>query len=152
MKDKAIRQEIVDLEKMFRSLSNNPRYKGANLFFLRADVARDDIAKVAQDYNVKVFPTVQVFIGRQQIQGARIQGFVSRDQINRLIKTYLKSKIDTYLQEKDKALERELEQAKIRAYNRPYIYGPYGLYPYGYGYPYGWYNFYGPRYGFYYGW
>ena len=104
---------------------------------------------VARGLGIEQFPTIQIFVGRQPLVGARIQGSIERMQLHSLIDRFLRKKIDAYLQDKDAARRRELERAKIRAYNRAYYWGPYGYY--GYGYPY-WGGYGWGRGGFYYGW
>lgn len=148
MKNDRLKEQIKELELMMRSLSKDPEYKDANLLFLRVDIDRDDLASIARQLRIHVFPTVQLFVGRTPVSGAIIQGSVTRAGINNLIDHYLRKQIDEYLKEKDEARKRALQRAQIRAYNRAY-WGPYWYG--GYGYPY-WGGYYGPGYGFYYGW
>jgi|SRR5579872_6554658 hypothetical protein len=147
MRDNQMREQIKTLSIMFASVSEDPEYKDADLFFLTADIAHGDLLRVAQGLHIGQFPAIQLFVGRTALPGAMIHGVITREDIHNLINKYLRTRIDAYLKDKDAARERELERAKIRAYNRAY-WGPY-WYGY-YGYPYG--GWYGPGYGFYYGW
>lgn len=145
------KENTKDLLLMFRSLSDDPEYKDADLLFMRADLSRDKLQSLSRTFDING-PAVQLFIGRQPITGARIDGLIDRTGITHLINRFLSQKISEYLKEKDEARKRALEDAKIRAYNRAYYWEPYWYYGYPYG-PYGYWGYgYGPRYGFYYGW
>ena len=151
MKDKTIKQQISDLEVMFKSVSNNDEYKEADLQFLRVDVARKNLMSAAQRFNITKFPTFMLFVGREPIpttiSGSLSQGYIYRSQLEALINAYLKDRMQVHLKNKAESRAIALEKAKIRAYETaayaPYWYGYYGPY----GYPYWWYGYpYGPFY------
>lgn len=142
MRDPEIRQDIKQLGIMFHSISEDPEYKDADLLFVQVDISRGDLASVARGLRINQFPAIQLFIGREAVSGATIQGTIEREQVHNLIDKYLRKNIDEYRKDKDAARRRELERAKIRAYNSvswgPYWYGYYGA-PY-------WGGYYGPGY------
>lgn len=148
MRDPRIKEDIKELGLMFHSISEDPEYKDADLLFIQVDVSRADLSSLVRNLRINQLPAVQLFVGREAVNGATIQGSIAREQVHNLIDKYLRKKIDEYLKDKDAARARELERAKIRAYNNAY-WGPYWYG--GYGYPY-WGGYYGPGYGFYYGW
>ncbi len=147
MQDKKIKQKVVDMESMFRSLSKDDYYKDANLQFIRAEVNRKGLQSVPRMYSLSQFPVFAIFLGREL--KARLYGYVFRDTVENFIERNLKNKIEEVIKQANELRKKRLEEAKIRAYNRPYWYGPYwygGYYPYwryGYGRPY---------YGMYFGW
>lgn len=141
-RDPAMRGEIKGLETMFRELSRDPSYKEAELQFVRVDVARHGLAEVAQRYQLRTFPAAMLFLGGKAT-GAQLMGKIYRDELSTLIDRTFKSQMESVLKEKEQQRRRELERARIRAYNAAY-WGPY--WGWGYGYPYG-----GWRYGGYWG-
>ncbi len=143
--DKSLRQQITDLEVMFRSLSKAPTYMSADVQFLRVNIGKKDLEQVAQDYGVKDMPAFLLFNGGlpardQQKNIAVLPGFVSRTQLQAFIEKHLQETIDEVMEEKAEARKRRLERARIRYYERPYYYHyPYywgGYWPYWHGYYY----------------
>ena len=147
MRNDATKSAINDMEIMLRSLSKNPRYKAADLQIIRVDIARRDLDETVQRYNLSTLPAFMTFIGREPTD-QRISGFAYRSQVKALIKRTLKQKMDIYLHEKQKQRNRQLKIARIRAYNRAYLWGSYWPYWYSGYYPY----WQGPYYGTYFGW
>jgi hypothetical protein len=147
MRNKEIKQKIVDLESMFRSLSKDDYYKDANLQFIRAEVNREALQSVQRRYSLLQLPAFAIFLGREL--KAKLYGYVFRDTVENFIERNLKSKMEETIKQADELRKKRLEEAKIRAYNRPYWYGPYW---YGGYYPYWWYGYRRPYYGMYFGW
>lgn len=145
-KDPEMRGIIKGLESMMRSLSRDPEYREADLQFLRVDISRRHLDELAQRYGVKTFPTVMTFLGREAT-GSRLTSNVYRDPVRSLINQTLKTQMNQVLKEKAQQRKRELERARIRAYNYA-SWGPY----WGWGYPYWGYGGYWGRPGFYFGW
>jgi cysteinyl-tRNA synthetase len=140
MRNDEMKQKIGDMEAMFLSLSKDDYYKDANLQFIRAQVNKQDLQSAQQKYQLTELPAFAIFLGRQL--KATLYGYVFRDAVEQFIEQNLKSKMEEIIKQADELRKKRLEEAKIRAYNRPYYYGPYwygGYYPYwwyGYGRPY----------------
>jgi hypothetical protein len=133
-KDPATRGAIKGLETMIRSLSKDPGYQEADLQFLRVDIARRNLSELAQRYRVQTFPTAILFLGREAT-GSRLVGKLYRDQLRALINRTFKTQMQSILKEKEEKRKRDLERARIRAYNAA-SWGPYWGWGSGYGYPY----------------
>ncbi len=155
MKDKVYKEKIVNMERMFRSLSKDSYYKDAQLQFIRADVSHGDMNSALKRYDVNQLPSFVTFLGREL--KSILPGFAYRDAVEELIQKSLKSNMEETIKQADELRKKRLEEARIGAYNRSYWYpygywggwgfgGPYWGGPYwryGYGRPYG---------GFYFGW
>ncbi len=152
MRDPDMKGVIKGLETMMRSLSKDPNYKEADLQFLRVDVARRNMDELATRYRVTMYPTALLFFGREAV-GSRLTGKVYREQLEALINQNFGTKMKEIMKEKAAQRKRELERARIRAYQwsawGPYWYGPYG---YGGSYPYWRYGYGRPWGGAYFGW
>ncbi len=135
MRDKTAKQKLIDIETMFRSLSNDDYYKDAQLQFIRADVARKGLVSSSRDYNLIRLPAFVIFLGRQLTD--KLYGYAFRQTVEKFIAQNLKIKMDKAIKQADEQRKKNLEQAKINNLNRPYWYGPYG---YGGFYPYWWYG------------
>ncbi len=136
-KDKNARDAIDNMEAMFRSLSKDAPYKDAQLQFIRAQVNREGLHSVLRRYELKQLPAFVIFLGREK--QAVAYGNLYRDDVEQFIEMNLKNKMKEVIKQADELRKKRLEEAKIRAYNRPYIYGPYGYGPWLY--PYGWYGY-----------
>lgn len=136
-KDTALRSSIVNMESMFRSLSKEGYYRDAQLQFIRAQVNREGLHSVMRRYELQKIPAFAIFLGRQK--QAVAYGNLYRDDVEQFIELNLKNKMKEIIKQANELRKKRLEEAKIRAYNRPYIYGPYGYGPWLY--PYGWYGF-----------
>ncbi len=140
IRDETIRQNISDTEIMLRSLSRSPLYDGADLQIILADVSRGNLAQALEEYKVTTIPTFMTFIGRAPA-GDQLSGFADREPLTEFIDKNLKEQINKHMQEKAAKRERDLETARIDAYNRNYWLGsPYwdsfwygGYYPYWFG-------------------
>jgi len=135
MRNEVTKQKIKDLETMFKSMSKDSYYKDAKLQFIRADVDRRSLQIAPKRYNLTKLPAFVIFLGRQPL--AALYGYIYRQQIDQFIAKNLKSRMDQAIKQANELRKKELEKAKIRAYNRPYWYGPYW---YGGFYPYWWYG------------
>lgn len=141
-KNKELKQKIRNLQVMFRAVSKDSTYKEANLQFIKADISRSNLAQALRTYGINTVPQFLLFLGRERIKGQALKGFIYRDDLERFINQNLKGQMQQQMKEKEQARKRELQEAKIRAYNRPYWGSPYWYYGY---YPYWW----GPyRYGY----
>jgi hypothetical protein len=136
-KDKNARDAIVNMEAMFKSLSKEDYYKDAQLQFIRAQVNREGLHPVLRRYELKKLPAFVIFLGREKQSVA--YGNLYRDDVEKFIAMNLENKMKDVIKQADELRKKRLEEAKIRAYNRPYTYGPYGYGPWLY--PYGWYGY-----------
>lgn len=149
MKDKEIVRSIKDLEIQTKSLSQNPFYKGADLQFMRVDLDRKELESVAQQFNITTLPTYLLFVGRELV-GKPLVGFAYRSQVQKFIDQNLLDNMNSYMKEKQQQRARDLERAKIRAYNNAYLWGPYWNPYWSYGYAPYWGFGYRPYYRWYY--
>jgi hypothetical protein len=143
LKDATIKQNILDLETMLIMLSKSPFYEGADLQIIRVDTSQKDMADAIEEFAIDVVPTFMIFLGRQP-KNERLTGFAYRPAVMAFIDQNLKEEMNRYMQKKEEQWQRELEIARIGAYNRAYLWGPYwnaywygGYFPYWYG-PYWW--------------
>lgn len=147
MRNAVLKNKIKDMEAMFSSLSESDYYTNAKLQFIEADVNKRSLVEAPKAFRLYRLPALMIFFGRQP--DAKLYGFVYRDTVERFINQHLSARMNRAIKEFDEQRKRDLEKAKIKAYNRDYIYGPYG---YGGFYPYWSYGFGWPRYYGYYYW
>ena len=143
-RDKELRSSIKEQEAVFRSLSNSREFVEAELSFVRVNVAKDELFEFAQEHGVTQLPTFMLFVGGVPVKKAdgsevvKLEGFKARLELDAFINKHLEDGMDEMLEEKEEALKRKLQQARIRHYERPYYpyFYPYWHYPYwgGYGY------------------
>lgn len=142
LKDKTTKQNILDLESMIHFLNKSPFYAGSDLQIIRVDVAQKGFDEAIKKFSIEVVPTFMIFLG-QQSKSERLTGFAYRPAVMAFIDRNLKEEMNQYMKKKKEQQQRELEVARINAYNRAYLWGPYwnaywyGGYPYWYG-PYWW--------------
>ncbi len=144
MRDQKIKQKIIDMESMFRSLSKDDFYKDSKLQFIRAEVNRKGLQSVQRRYSLSRIPAFAIFLGREL--KARLYGYVFRDTVENFIERNIKSKMEETIKQADVLRKKRLEEARIRALNTPWWYGPYW---YGGYRPYWWYGYGRPYYGMY---
>ena len=137
VKDKTLRKKVREQLRNFKSASKTTPYRYAGVSFFSVDVAiNKDFLVFANKLRVMPRldnPTVALFRGNKQVSSKN--GFLSKSDITDFIDKYLGKEIDKIVDEKDRKLVREKQDAKRRAYERSYRYPSWGGY-YGYGWPY----------------
>jgi len=150
----ALYDQIAEAKEIFRSLSDIRPYKKADVAFVRANVADNQLANLPEDFGITVGgePVYLLFKKGAALRGAAgnpevLHGFVTRPQLHTFVDKNLGGDIQGYLEYK--AERREQQRSDSRVYfgvggGYPW----YGYYPYygGIGYPYGY--GYGGRVGF----
>jgi hypothetical protein len=141
MRNTILKQKIEDIEIMFDSLSDDSNYQNARLQFVKADISHKKLGESQKRFKLFRLPAFMIFLGNQP--DAKLYGYVYRDAVKKIINEHLKERMDKAIVKFKEQQKIKLEEAKIRAYNRPYFYGPYW---YGGFYPYWWSGFGWPRY------
>lgn len=142
------RNQIKSLYSMFRKMSSVYRYKYAEVLFMSINVAKKNLAEIVKEYKLPEptdkNPVFVLFKGAQVVTSE--QGFLSREDIEKLIDKNFDKEMKEVEKEKDLQRKRRLEDARRRAYDRAYWWGsdwPYDGY---YGWPYNRYYYYRPYY------
>jgi len=142
-KNSELTSNIAELERMFKRVSDDDRYKDAKIMFVRVNVASDEAERLAEEYDVSTLPSFILFKdglvvrdGGRNGSIAMKNGFIRAHALQLFIDQYLGETINTYVQ-----INAERKRRHERTH-RTYTYFGYG---YG-GYPY--YGYYGsPYYG-----
>ncbi len=143
--DKATRKDDPDLYKriknlgrMFKATSRMMLYKEANVLFIQVNVAkRSELNDLAQEFNVKQFPTFLLFKNSVPLRDKNkniitLTGLVLRQALKNFIDKHLKDDIEDIIEEKAEIRKRRLEEARLRSYYYGSYYSPYYHYPYYY--------------------
>jgi hypothetical protein len=140
-KNKDLTRNIAELERMFKRISEDGRYKDAQVMFVRINVASKDAQVIADEYGVITLPTFMLFsegrpvhTGGSSSRIATKRGFIRGNALSFFIDEYFGETINTIVQ-----INAERRRHRERSHNS-YTYVGYGVgaYPYygPYGYPY----------------
>lgn len=136
-RDKALSRRIDSLERTFRRVAEEHRYKDAKVSFIRVNTAKRELEDLAREYGVKTLPTILLIQDGQPMRGAVLQGFINTQMLRSFIDEYFGGMINMRLEER-------AERKRRRAQDR----GSYTYFGYGYGYGgYPYYGYYGAPYG-----
>lgn len=138
--DHKLSDDIDFLKGNFRAASRVPFYKDAEMGFLRVNVARSDLDKVADRYGVNSYPAYLLFRFGQKL-GAQRNDYLSSSKIESFIDGTLKDQLKAAVKRK----ERIRKERRHHHYGGPWYYNyhwpyhgwGYHHWPYHHGYPYG---------------
>lgn len=132
------KRNIRTLKSTVKNVSARPLYHYNDVQFIEVNRAKEDLCKVAQDFNVTKTPAVLLFEDQELVRNARagvatLHGFASYQQLQSFIDDNLQDSINEYAEKRDE--ERKLERQERIAtanYYGPYYYGSYCGWPYDY--------------------
>jgi hypothetical protein len=140
-KNSELSSNIAELERIFKRVSEDDRYKDAKIMFVRINVAGSQAQELAATYDVQTLPTIILFKNGRVVHTAgpnspiaQEKGFVRSQVLQLFIDEYLGETINTYVQ--INAERKRRKEKTHRTYTSVgFGYGAYPYYGY-YGYPY----------------
>lgn len=135
---------IAELERIFRRISEDDRYKDAKIIFVKVNVANAQAEDLAAEYDIQTLPTIILFREGRVVHTAgrnspiaQKRGFVRGQALQLFIDEYFGERINTYVQiNAERKRSKEKRSSNFSTYvGFGYGYGPYPYYGY-YGYPY----------------
>jgi thioredoxin-like negative regulator of GroEL len=143
---KEYEKSFKNARRAFDSVSKMSRYKDASIAFLRVDLDKEELARVAERYGINELPTYMLFLDGRPLttqQGVTVKrtGFLEKDEVKDLIERHYGKDINSILKELSRLRQREREE-RVQSGWSPYFYWGYGG-----GYPYGNPYYYAPGYG-----
>lgn len=142
-KNEELAFNIMHLERIFKLVSAEDRYKDAKVMFVKINTANPQAEDIAAQYDIQTLPTVILFQQGRVVQTAgkdspiaQKRGFVRGQALQFFIDQYLGERINTYVQINAERKRRKQRSSNVSTYvGFGYGYGPYPYYGY-YGYPY----------------
>jgi hypothetical protein len=142
-KSSELSSNIAELERIFRRVSEDDRYKDAKIMFVKINVANARAEDLAAQYDIEKLPSVILFREGRVVHTAgsnspiaQKRGFIRGQALRLFIDEYFGERINTYVQINAERKRRKEQSSNFSTYvNFGYGYGPYPYYGY-YGYPY----------------
>lgn len=142
-KNDELASNIAHLERIFKHVAQEDRYKDAKIMFVRINVASPQAEELAAHYDIQTLPTVILFKQGSVVHTAgknspiaQKSGFVRGQALELFIDEHMGEMINTYVQINAERKRRKERTSSFSTYvGYGYGYGPYPYYGY-YGYPY----------------
>lgn len=143
--DQEVRQDVRDMNDRFKVVSNNYRYRDAEVMFVNVNVLQPEaLGALAKEYKIEKYPTFMLFKNGQPVkendQLVKRVAFLSEQELKSFIESYLGDDISAVVTKLERARAEGRREAR---YDRPRtsFYVGYG-YPYYDGYYWGGYPYY----------